>query len=66
MQIVWYGPIRRRDKVAALEELAQKMLEWRRPDEALMQRKHAEGYDSLVNERRLAMKYHGLDGECEE
>jgi hypothetical protein len=61
-----YGPLRRRDKVAALEELAQKMLEWRRPDEALMQRKYAEGYESLVDERRSAMKYHGLDVECEE
>ena len=61
-----YGPIRRRDKVAALEELAQKMLEWRRPDEALMQRKYAQGYDSLVNERQLAMKYHGLDVEFKE
>ena len=72
-----YGPLRRRDKVAALEELAQKILEWRTPDEALMlkwrrpdealkRRKYAEGYDSLVKERRLAMKYHGLDVECEE
>ena len=61
-----YGPIRRRDGVAALEGLAQKMLEWRTPDEALMQRKYAKDYDSLVNERRSAMKYHGLDVQCEE
>ena len=61
-----YGPIRRRDGVAALEGLAQKMLEWRTPDEALMQRKYAKDYDSLVNERRAAMKYHGLDVQCEE
>ena len=61
-----YGPIRRRDRNAALEELAQKMLEWRTPDEALMQRKYAKDYDSLVNERRAAMKYHGLDVQCEE
>ena len=61
-----YHPIRRRDGVAALEGLAQKMLEWRTPDEALMQKKYAKDYNSLVNERRAAMKYHGLDVQCEE
>ena len=61
-----YGPIRRSDRNAALEELAQKMLEWRTPDEALMQKKYAKDYNSLVNERRAAMKYHGLDVQCEE
>jgi len=61
-----YVPIRRKDRDAALEALAKKMLEWKRPDEALMQRRYAEGYDSLVKERRSAMKYHGLDVECKE
>ena len=61
-----YGPIRRSNINAALEELAQKMLEWRTPDEALMQKKYAKDYNSLVNERRAAMKYHGLDVQCEE
>ena len=53
---------RHRDRIAALEALAEKMLEW--PDEALMQRRYAEGYKSLVKERHLAIKYHGLDVEC--
>ena len=61
-----YGPIRRKDRVAALETLALKMLEWKKPDEALKQRKYAEGYDSLVRERHEAMKYHGLDVEGKE
>ena len=51
-----YSPIRRKDEVAALEALALRMLEWRRPDGALKQRKYAEGYDSLVEERHEAMK----------
>ena len=29
-------------------------------------RPNAQGYDSLVNERQLAMKYHGLDVESKE
>ena len=58
-----YSPIRRKDEVAALEALALRMLEWRRPDGALKRRKYKAGYDSLVVERRVAMKYHGLDVE---
>ena len=58
-----YGPSRREDRVAALETLALKMLEWKKPDETLKQRKYKEGYDSLVEERHEAMKYHGLDVE---
>ena len=58
-----YSPNRCNDEVAALEALARKVLKWRRPDEALKRRKYAEGYDSLVEERQVAMKYHGLDVE---
>ena len=59
-----YGPIQRKDRVAALEELATKLLEWKKPDEALgMQKTQVDGYNSLVEERHLAMKYHGLDVE---
>ena len=60
-----YSPIRRKDRLAALEALALKMLEWKKPDEPLKQRKYAEGYDSLVRERHVAMKYHGLDVQYE-
>ena len=56
-----YHPIRRKDRFAALEAFALKMLEWKKPDEALKQRKYAEGYDSLEGQRYEAMKYHGLD-----
>ena len=42
------------------------MLEWKKPDEALKQRKYPEGYDSLAEECYEAMKYHGLDVECKE
>ena len=38
-----YSPIRRKDEVAALEALALRMLEWRRPDRALKRKKYAEG-----------------------
>ena len=58
-----YSPNRCKDEVAALEALARKMLKWRRPDEALKRRKYAEGYDSLVEECQVVMKYHGLDVE---
>jgi hypothetical protein len=60
-----YYPIRRKDRFAALEALALKMLEWKKLDKALKQRKYPEGYDSLVRERHLAMKYHGLDVQYE-
>ena len=60
-----YHPIRSKDRFAALEAVALKMLEWKKPDEALKQRKYEEGYDSLVRERHLAMKYHGLDVQYE-
>ena len=56
-----YGPIRRKDRVAALKALALKMLEWKKPDVALKQRKYEEGYDSLAAQRHEAMWYHGLD-----
>ena len=37
---------------------------WKKPDEALgMQKTQVDGYNSLVEERHLAMKYHGLDVE---
>ena len=45
-----YSPSRRKDRLAALEALALKMLAWKKPDEPLKQRKYAEGYDSLVRE----------------
>ena len=62
-----YGPIHRKDKVAALEELAEKLLEWKKPDEAWRRLKtYADGYNSLVEERHLAMRYHGLDVEFKE
>ena len=61
-----YYPFRRKDRVAALEALALKMLEWKKPDEALKQREYEEGFDSLAEERHEAMKYHGLDVECED
>ena len=61
-----YGPIRRKDRVAALETLALKMLEWKKPDEALKQREYEEGFDSLAEQRHEAMKYHGLDVEYED
>ena len=61
-----YSPTRRKDRLAALEALALKMLAWKKPDEPLKQRKYAEGYDSLVRERHEAMKYHELDVECKE
>ena len=51
-----YAQSRRRDRIAALEALAEKMLKWKRPDEALMQRRYAEGYKSLVKERNVAVK----------
>ena len=55
------------DTRAALEELAKKLLEWKKPDEALgVQKIRANGYNSLAEERHLAMKYHGLDVECRE
>ena len=60
-----YSPSRRRDRNAALEELALKMLAWKKPDEPPKQRKYAEGYDSLERERHVAMKYHGLDVQYE-
>ena len=57
-----YGPIERKDRVGSLEELAKKLLEWKKPDETLgMQKIYANGYDSLVEERYLAIKYHGLE-----
>ena len=58
--------IRCKDEVAALEALALRMLEWRRPDGALKRRKYSEGYDSLVEQRHVAMKYHGLDVDYKE
>ena len=59
-----YGPIQHMDTRAALEELAKKLLEWKKPDEALgVQKIRANGYNSLAEERHLAMKYHGLDVE---
>jgi hypothetical protein len=61
-----YYPIRRKDRVSALEALALKMLEWKKPDEALKQREYEEGYDSLARERHDAMKYHGLDVKYED
>ena len=61
-----YDPIRCRDRFAALEALALKMLEWKKPDEALKQSKCKEGYDSLVEQRHEAMKYHGLDVQYED
>ena len=56
-----YSPIRRKDQVAALEALALRMMEWRRPGGPRKRRKYKEGYDSLVMERRYAMELHGLD-----
>ena len=58
-----YSPIRRKDQVAALEALALRLMEWRRPGGARKRRKYKEGYDSLVMERRYAMELHGLDVE---
>lgn len=58
-----YGPVLKYDRVAALEEIDVKLFEWKRPDEAMMQRRHVEGYDSLAKERGLAMKNHGLDAK---
>ena len=45
-----YYQIRRRNTVSALEALALKMLEWKKPDEALKKREYEEGYDSLAEE----------------
>ena len=61
-----YYPIISTDRVSALEALALKMLEWKKPGEALKQREYEEGFDSLAEERHEAMKYHGLDVECED
>ena len=62
-----YGPIQRKDRVAALEELAVKLMKWKKPDEAFgVQKTRVNGYNSLAEERHLALKYHGLDVECRE
>ena len=43
-----YGPSIGKDRLEALEELAEMLFEWKRPDETLgMQRRFAEGYKSL-------------------
>ena len=62
-----YGPIQCKDRVAAPEELAEKLLKWKKPDEALgVQKTWVNGYNSLAEERHLAMKYHGLDVDFRE
>ena len=62
-----FSQIQQNYRVWTLEELAQKLLQWKKPDEDLaMQKTFEDDYDSLVKEHHLALKYHGLDVECKE
>ena len=59
-----YGPSKCRDLIKSLEDLAEQLYIWKRPGVAYGGRKHEAGYNSMANERRSAMKHHGLDVTC--
>ena len=59
-----YGSSKCRDLIKSLEDLAEQLYIWKRPGVAYGGRKHEAGYNSMANERRSAMKHHGLDVTC--
>ena len=60
-----YCMVKFRDKVAALEDLAEQWYKWKGQDNVHEEkRKYQAGFDSLALQRRLAMKFHGLDVEA--
>ena len=58
-----YGIFERNYQIKALEDLTVKLYKWKRPGQAGLERKYEENYDSMVDQRRVAMGYHGLDVE---
>ena len=62
-----YGPSKRRDLINSLEDLAEQLYKWKSPGVAYGEkRKYEAGYNSMVADRRIAIKYHGLDVTCKE
>ena len=59
-----YGSSKRRDLIKSLEDLAEQLYIWKSPGVAYGGRKYEAGYNSMANERRSAMKHHGLDVTC--
>ena len=59
-----YGVIQRKDRIKALEDLTEKLYKWKRPGQAyVLERKYEKNYGSMVDQRRVAMGYHGLNVE---
>ena len=59
-----YGAIERKDRIKALEDFTEKLFKWKKPGQAyVIERKYEKSYDSMVDQRRMTMWYHGLDVE---
>ena len=53
--------------IKVIEDLAEELYKWKKPCEFYVkEREYGEGYDSLADQRRCAMKYHGLDVEVKQ
>ena len=62
-----YSSIKGEDMIKVLEDLAEELYKWKKPCEFYVkEREYGEGYDSLADQRRCAMKYHGLDVEVKQ
>ena len=59
-----YGAFETYDQIKALEDLTEKLYKWKRPGQAYgLERDYEENFDSMVDQRRIAIGYHGLDVE---
>ena len=62
-----YGSSKRRDLINSLEDLAEQLYKWKSPGVAYGEiRNYEAGYNSMAVDRRIAIKYHGLDVTCKE
>ena len=59
-----YGSSKRRDCINSLEDLAEQLYKWKSPGVAYGEKKYEPGYNSMADNRRMAIKYHGLDVTC--
>ena len=60
-----YGSSKRRDLINSLEDLAEQLYKWKSPGVAYGEkREYKAGYNSMADNRRNAIKYHGLDVTC--
>ena len=57
-----YGSSKCRDCINSLEDLAEQLYKWKCPGVAYGEkREYKAGYNSMADNRRNAIKYHGLD-----